>query len=395
MNTPDLLTREQRKLVETELEPGEQLLWAAPARPRIFTIHSVAILLFAAIWCGFFLYFTGAFFLGDSSGQDTAPEQTGILLIGLILTLLPFIAVGCGTFWYFRHERRVHEGICTVTDRRALLIRSSRGTVIRTEWSGERLHECDIRPRRRNRGDIILGIKEMRSKNGTRIIAYGFHGIDNPEQIAALLKQAAPIATPPPATEPPLPAWPRTADRATRQHMETLLAPGENIRWITPRNPNLFTPATGFIFIFGFFWTSVILILLATPADRIEGDMPLFVVAIFFCLGLVALSSPWLHWAYARRQYYILTDRRIIRYNPGLRAPSIQTRSYATLESTRLSIRQNGTGSLILAHTSATPGRAIDSFTLGNIPDIRRTYILARQMAAATTQPLPPGSAHS
>lgn len=42
MNQPVLLTREQQRLVERELEPGEQLLWAAANDSRMLagTTHN-------------------------------------------------------------------------------------------------------------------------------------------------------------------------------------------------------------------------------------------------------------------------------------------------------------------------------------------------------------------
>ena len=395
MNQPVLLTREQQRLVERELEPGEQLLWAAPARPRLFTAHSIAIFIFTVLWCCTLLCFIGFFCMGESSPQNTASEQNGTFVLLQILFLLPFIGAAYALFWFSRQESRIHGGICIVTDRRALLVRQSRGTIIRTEWSGERLDGLDIRPRQGNRGDIILGIRELRSKNGTRITAYGFHGIDNPEQIVALLRQAGPTLPAPPAAEPPQPEWSRTADRTTRHNLETLLFPGETVRWIAPRHPSLFNSVTGFLFIFGLFWTSVSLPSLILPAERIEGDMSPFIDAIFCLIGLLLLASPWIHWTYARKQYYLFTDRRIIRYNPGWRTPSLRTCSYSALESTRLRIRPDGSGTLDLDYTIAKAGGMTNTFTIDNIPDIRNTCILARQLAAANDSRTPSGETSS
>lgn len=390
MNQPVLLTREQQRLVERELEPGEQLLWAAPARPRIFTAHSIAIFIVAVFWCGTLL-----FFLGASSVWQSALAQGNMNSLIITSFLLPFIGVGYVLFWFALQESRTHSGVCAVTSHRALLIRRSRGTIILTEWSGEHLSMPDIRPRRGNRGDIILGIRVLRRKNGTRIIADGFHGIDNPEQIATLLRQATPTAPPPPATEPPLPEWPRSTSRATRQNIENLLSPGETIRWIVQRKPRLFNDATGFFFIFGLLWTAGFTALLLTPANRIEGDMPFFVVALFFLIGPLTLSSPWIYWAYARRQYDLLTDRRIIRYNPGWRSPSTQTHSYSAFESARLCIRPDGSGTLDLDYTIAKAGGMTNTFTIDNIQDIRNTCILARQLAAANDSRTPSGETSS
>lgn len=112
----DYIPRELTALVDTELQPGERIVWTGQPLPSRFARRSLGMVIFAIPWTAFAVFWIAAacqFKIPDfSQGGGFFP------LFGL-----PFVLVGVGMlsspFWMRRSARRT---VYALTDRRALVL---------------------------------------------------------------------------------------------------------------------------------------------------------------------------------------------------------------------------------------------------------------------------------
>lgn len=131
---------------------------------------------------------------------------------------------------------------------------------------------------------------------------------------------------------------------------------GERIEWMEMPVPRYFTPRATGAFLFGIPWTAFAIFWTAGAAwgsSQAEGPgffraFPLFGVP-FVLIGFGLLSSPF--WAYrkALSTLYVITSRRAITFESGMRTTTIRSYPPEGLSDLYRKERKDGTGDVIIA----------------------------------------------
>ncbi|MBT9449361.1 hypothetical protein ICN84_04640 [Akkermansia glycaniphila] len=382
MNPPDLLTREQRKLIEIELESGETILWSGISRPARFIGGPLLLVIFATLFCAIIGWVLSVY-IQTFTHEHPAPDSETLGLVPRIIFLgffVPFIAAGIGMYYQAFHKRYENAGLCAITDRRALLIRRTTRQTTIAEWSGPELVRHTIHKRRRGRGDIILGIQEHDDGDRTQTIKRGFFRTDNPELASSCLLRAAAYRAQPLHGQQPEPTHRHSISEADRKTVSQRLFPGETLLWTGRTRNRLSFFRTAPITIFGIGWASFsggILIHVLTNSASIPG---LAFVILFFLVGLGFMSAPWIRRARMRRIAYALTTARILTIQLGKRKTKTIEWNYTTLQSTLLQLLPDGSGTIRFAYTDQGDHTSAAEHRFENIPHARETLDLAHRI---------------
>jgi hypothetical protein len=122
------LPRELASFVDLELEPGEQIAWAAQPIPGRFARRSIGLVLFGIPWTSFAI-----FWMAGASGFKIPDFSHGFGFFPLFG--VPFVLIGFGLlsspYWMRRKARRT---AYVITDKRALILAggSWRSTTVRS-----------------------------------------------------------------------------------------------------------------------------------------------------------------------------------------------------------------------------------------------------------------------
>ncbi len=121
-----------------------------------------------------------------------------------------------------------------------------------------------------------------------------------------------------------LPDFITDATRDERERLENALLRGEQLRWATRPIPTAATKNTGALFAFALPWLGITAFAtwavlgapkaldeLQLPADK-EKWFTLAFLSVFWAVGLLLVSSPWLQKRSMRRTIYAITDRRAL-----------------------------------------------------------------------------------
>jgi hypothetical protein len=196
---PDVNTR-----VQSELQPGERLVWAGQPNPRayargswVISIFGVVFTAFAAFWilmAGGFAWFAGGA-VSDHAGGSGAVFAcfplfgVPFLLIGIALLFAPV--------WTRRAARRA---VYAITDRRAIAwqARPFGSELTVRSFAPAELTQITRVERADGTGDLVflevynhsVNSKGHRSTSRTR---FGFLGIDAVRDVEDLLRQTLPL----------------------------------------------------------------------------------------------------------------------------------------------------------------------------------------------------------
>ncbi|GIW99293.1 MAG: hypothetical protein KatS3mg111_2626 [Pirellulaceae bacterium] len=112
--------------LEDELADGEVLQWSGAPKPVLFDRSSALIWVFAIPWTAFAFFWTGMAFALTRGEEVDASMRLFFPLFGL-----PFILIGCGMlsvpFW---RGRRLRNTVYAITDRRILILRAGKNTIV-------------------------------------------------------------------------------------------------------------------------------------------------------------------------------------------------------------------------------------------------------------------------
>jgi hypothetical protein len=187
---PDLVAR-----VESELTPGEKLVWLGQPRPSLYARASIFLVIFGVFWLTIVSGIFGAIFIGGGMAAAWAGGQQGLAgLFALIPACfsIPFWAVGIGMVtspvWMRRYARRV---CYAITDRRALIWEPRLfGSIQVYSFAGAGLGAMSRVERRDGSGDLIF--QEFRGTNSeghSTLQQRGFKAIDNVRQVEDLIRR--------------------------------------------------------------------------------------------------------------------------------------------------------------------------------------------------------------
>jgi hypothetical protein len=180
------LPNKLRILVETELNPGEDITWIGSPIPRLFARRALPIVLFGIPWTLF-----AVFWICGAAGfkmPNIQKMEDGFFLFGI-----PFVLVGIvmlsSPLWYRYKARRT----CYVlTNRRAIVFDGGfLNTTIRS-FEPERLHDLRRIQRDDGSGDLVLDrVFNLHREGHMQSTDYGFLAIENVRAVEQLVRGLA------------------------------------------------------------------------------------------------------------------------------------------------------------------------------------------------------------
>jgi hypothetical protein len=177
-----LLDPEVRSRVQSELDSGERLLWAAQPDPRRLARASMGIVLFGIPWTAFacfWVFMASGGLWGLFDNGMGMPRDNGFQYFAICFPLfgLPFVLVGLGMLtaphWVKRKAKRT---AYAVTDRRVILLEGGfwNSVTVRTYMPAQ-LQRVSRTERPDGTGDLILEEYAWRDSDGDR--RHGRHGL--------------------------------------------------------------------------------------------------------------------------------------------------------------------------------------------------------------------------
>ncbi|NLL04422.1 MAG: hypothetical protein GX270_01220 [Clostridiaceae bacterium] len=88
MGNYEMLSYEEKELINGELNSGEKVLWADKPSLRSEFLKSFYIYLFAIPWIAIFIFFRGSFY---ERGRLSAMFLIPFILAGIYMLFIPFI----------------------------------------------------------------------------------------------------------------------------------------------------------------------------------------------------------------------------------------------------------------------------------------------------------------
>ncbi|MEM9538627.1 MAG: hypothetical protein AAGA60_03850 [Cyanobacteria bacterium P01_E01_bin.42] len=152
-----------------------------------------------------------------------------------------------------------------------------------------------------------------------------------------------------------------------RKIIDRELDPGEFIDWIGQPKPRFFTAASINSFLFAIPWTAFAIFWmygasgfqLPNFSDGFKPEehlFPLFGIP-FVAIGFGMLTSPFWVWLKARSTAYVITDRRAIAFESGIRNVTIRSYSPKQLQEIFRRERRDGTGDIIITTSTHTTSK--------------------------------------
>lgn len=189
---PVLTPPRLQAMIDSELEPGERVLWQGMPIPRFFTAASMGAFLFGIPWTAFAIFWTAGAAWGVS--ESGGPGLFSVFpLFGV-----PFILVGLGMLsspiWAYRSARKT---AYVITDRRALSFETGYRAITVRSFPPERLQDIYRREKPDASGDIVINRNAWRDSDGDRQTnEVGFMGIPHVRDVEEMLKALAAQARP-------------------------------------------------------------------------------------------------------------------------------------------------------------------------------------------------------
>jgi hypothetical protein len=185
-----------QQFFESEINPGETVVWSAAPDPKRSWYKALPMVLFAIPWTAFAI-----FWMFGAMGFK-APDFSrsgGFMQLLFPLFGLPFVLVGLGMFaspFWLRRQAALTGYF--ITNQRAVLVekRFFGGFRVRSFFP-EDLSALDRTQREDGSGDIIISREFRRSRNGTAEVPVGFFGIPDARSVEAFLQRLASSKTKP------------------------------------------------------------------------------------------------------------------------------------------------------------------------------------------------------
>jgi hypothetical protein len=178
-----------RRLIESELQPGENIVWLGQPMPGFTTIRSFTIMFIAIPSVVFAVVWMISVVKILSGLKDI---ENGLLLyIPLaVLPVLLFSAAMALVPWLLRRLSR--DTYYVITDRRAIIIQTT-FRLIKISFGPSQLQALSVRHRPDGSGDIIFTAGQPRARTSGRIGFYsvGFYSVRNIPEVEGLLMDLA------------------------------------------------------------------------------------------------------------------------------------------------------------------------------------------------------------
>ncbi len=182
-----MLPERLRRLVDDELEPGEDTIWLGQPLAGRAARRTWGAVAFGIPWTAFALFWTAG------AAGFTWPTFTGSGGWGgfsfFPLFGLPFILIGCfmlsSPYWARRNARRT---AYVVTDRRAIVFAGGRATAIKS-YRPDQLHQVSRTQRADGSGDVVFTQKIRVDSDGDKNATQeGFLDVQDAKYVESLIK---------------------------------------------------------------------------------------------------------------------------------------------------------------------------------------------------------------
>lgn len=205
-----LLHPEVRSRIQSELDSGERLLFAAQPDPKRFARGSIFLVLFAIPWTAFAVFWvfmaSGGFWGLIDGGMDFPRDEAPFQIISICFPLfgLPFVLVGVAMlsspYWARRQARRT---AYAVTDRRVILFEAGfRGSMTVRTYLPPQLQRMTRTERPDGSGDLMLEEFAWRDSDGDRRHGrHGMYAIPRVRDVEELIRETLLKPTPRPQQE--------------------------------------------------------------------------------------------------------------------------------------------------------------------------------------------------
>ena len=175
------ITKELRRKIENELQPGEFIRWIEQPIPHYSTAASIGAALFNILLTSFAIFWmwgASVFKLPDIK-EGLQPQYLFILLCFGMLSF---------PVWVWQVARKT---VYLVTDKRAISIHGGWSTTIRI-YLPDQLKNIYRKQRADGTGDVIISIRRWKDSDGdNRSEEIGFLGVRNPQETENMLRQLA------------------------------------------------------------------------------------------------------------------------------------------------------------------------------------------------------------
>ncbi|MBD1872895.1 hypothetical protein H6F75_05330 [Nodosilinea sp. FACHB-131] len=180
------ISKELRRKIDNELQPGESIRWVGQPIPRFFTADSIGCVLFGIPWTIFTIFWMWAAleFKLPNLREDLQPQHL-FALFGI-----PFMLTGFGMLsspllvW-----QAAKKSVYLVTNKRAISIQSGWSTTIRS-YLPDQLKDVYRKERADGTGDVIIAIREWIDNDGDpRSEEIGFLEVRDPREVENILRQ--------------------------------------------------------------------------------------------------------------------------------------------------------------------------------------------------------------
>jgi hypothetical protein len=178
----------RRSLIEGELQPGEKIVWLDQPLPRIFTIRTVPLILFAIPFMAFAIFWMA----GAAGILKGLVHRTDGPLAYFPLFGVPFLLIGLGMLLSPLWVRRIsRDTYYVITDRRAIVFQRGFGMNTRS-FTPVQLQVLSKRQWPDGSGDIMFNALSAQPPFATAgILMAGFFSIRNVKEVEGLLMELA------------------------------------------------------------------------------------------------------------------------------------------------------------------------------------------------------------
>jgi hypothetical protein len=175
------LRRETDEAFESEIEPGEKILWQGRPDATRAGLKLVPVLVFAIPWLAFSIFWVvGA---ADYKVPDLSKPGGFFPLFGLPFVLVGLFLLSVPYLGYRTAQRTVY----AVTSKRVLILILGR-TRKTTSYYPKDVKALEVTVRSNGKGDVVFAREIWRGRRGsTNTTPIGFFGIDDPEAVKRLM----------------------------------------------------------------------------------------------------------------------------------------------------------------------------------------------------------------
>ena len=180
-----VLSRSMQLKIKNEVRTNERITWSDKPRPTSLARQGIPLAIFGIPWTAFSVFWvyaaSGFSFPSFSSGWDFFP------LFGIPFVLIGFVLLSAPLWMGLRANKTAY----VLTDKRAIILRKSRGKYIIKDYLPHQLQDVYREENDGGSGDVIFFDENKSNADNTLPKAVGFLGIDDVKAVEELVEKLA------------------------------------------------------------------------------------------------------------------------------------------------------------------------------------------------------------